>query len=594
MRFKPGRPADERIVIISETEEDLHRFGHPLSDDVLAQLLEKLTAGGAWSIGMDKYRDIPVPPGSERLHKILQSNRNIIWVFNTDIPPPKILADTDQVGANAVPLDQDGIVRRGLLFMDYADSVAFTFPLMLTLRYLERQEIFPTADEKIPEHIRLGQTTIPPLEANDGSYINTDAGGYQFMLDYPGAPNRFTTYTLSEVLDGKDIPENTFKAKIVIFGARAESLNDYFFTPFVHDRYADEELLYGVELHGYVVSQLLNIATNGAPVLRTISNHQEIGWLWLWCMIGTAVGIWLHALWRFTVAMIVGCLLLASIYYLAFVNYLWIPLVPQVLGFFLSATLVTSYMRSQQKAERQMVMQLFAQHVSSAVAETIWQERDRFMESGRLASHRVTATVLFTDIKGFTTISESMDPQSLMEWLNIYMDHMAEVIIRHNGTINKYIGDAIMALFGVPLYRTHEKDIARDAQNAVECALDMGAELERLNANWTAQNLPSIGMRVGIFTGPLVAGSLGSSQRLEYTVIGDTVNTASRLESYKRVQNPDDTTHDAAADAVCRILVGENTMNYLDQDLFKISHYGKVKLKGKAEEIDIYWVQGRR
>jgi adenylate cyclase len=372
----------------------------------------------------------------------------------------------------------------------------------------------------------------------------------------------------------------------------AESLNDFFFTPFNHDRH--NELLYGVELHGYVTSQLLNIATAGVPIMRTIDDRQEIGWLWIWCMIGTAVGIWLHALWRFSVAMIVGCLLLTSVYYLAFVNYLWIPLVPPVLGFFLSATLVTSYMRSQQKAERQMVMQLFAQHVSSAVAETIWQERDRFMESGRLASHRVTATVLFTDIKGFTTISESMDPQSLMEWLNVYMDHMAEVIIRHNGTINKYIGDAIMALFGVPLYRTREEDIAKDAQNAVECALDMGAELERLNANWTAQNLPNIGMRVGIYTGPLVAGSLGSSQRLEYTVIGDTVNTASRLESYKRVQNPEDTAHDAAADTICRILVGENTLKYLDQNLFKISHYGKVKLKGKAEDIDIYWIQGRR
>ena len=144
-----------------------------------------------------------------------------------------------------------------------------------------------------------------------------------------------------------------------------------------------------------------------------------------------------------------------------------------------------------------------------------------------------------------------------------------------------------MAIFGVPLPRTTEAEISRDALNAVNCALAMETTLMQLNDRWREQDLPTIGMRIGIFTGPLVAGSLGSVQRLEYTVVGDTVNTASRLESFdKELFAPD------YLSRPCRIIIGEATLCRLG-DQFEAQKVGEASLKGKDQKITIYCVSGR-
>jgi adenylate cyclase len=173
-----------------------------------------------------------------------------------------------------------------------------------------------------------------------------------------------------------------------------------------------------------------------------------------------------------------------------------------------------------------------------------------------------------------------------MDWLNEYMEEMAGIVIRHGGVINKYIGDAVMAVFGVPIARKTEEEIAKDAINAVACAVEMGSVLQRLKAGWAARDMPVIDMRVGIYTGELVAGSLGGSERLEYTVIGDTVNIASRLESFdKDYCDPD------FADPSCRILIGGTTHKYLGGG-FRTKKAGDVALKGKEDKITVYLVGG--
>src|SRR5204862_2785439 len=180
------------------------------------------------------------------------------------------------------------------------------------------------------------------------------------------------------------------------------------------------------------------------------------------------------------------------------------------------------------------------------------EQREEFLAGQRPRSQKLTATVLFTDLKGFSTTSENLEPALLLDWLNEYMEAMATAIMSHQGVIEKYIGDGIMAVFGVPLARTVPEEIRQDARNAVRCALAMRTTLLQLNAGWKERGLPVSGMRIGIHTGPLVAGSLGSSDRQEFTVIGDTVNIASRLESFdKDWMDPESPADD------CRILISE-------------------------------------
>jgi adenylate cyclase len=415
--------------------------------------------------------------------------------------------------------------------------------------------------------------------------VHADARGYQFLLDFYGAPQNFPSFSLTALLNG-GVPPQAIRNKIVLIGVGVtESVKDFFFTPFSHGHQTAQRMA-GITLHAHSVSQLLRAATGEKAMITTMSDSQEALWFLLWSVLGGAVGLWARTLWRFALLSVSGLLLLGLVAYGVFLAGWWIPAGPPALSWLLAVGLVTAYLSTQEKEQRTLLMQLFSRHVSPEVAETVWQQRDQFLEGGRLRPQRLVASVLFTDLVGFTSVSEKLPPQDIMEWLNGYMEAMAQQVVDHEGVINKYIGDSIMALFGVPLVRTSDEDIAQDAVHAVRCALAMEQALRRLNQYWREQNLPTIGMRIGIFTGPLVAGSLGSSQRLEYTVIGDTVNTASRLESFdKNVLTPD------TISSHCRILVGETTASYLGKQ-FQIQRIGEVNLKGKDEKVTIYHVEG--
>jgi adenylate cyclase len=240
-------------------------------------------------------------------------------------------------------------------------------------------------------------------------------------------------------------------------------------------------------------------------------------------------------------------------------------------------------MRYQERKDREMLMRLFSQNVSPAVAESIWTHREEFMEGRRPRPQKLLATVLFTDFRNFAAISEKLQPPDVMDWVNEYLEALARQVKRHEGVIDKYMGDAIMAVFGFPLALTDKADIRKDACNAVSCALDMGAELRRLNDLWQTRGRSPVRVRVGIFSGPAVAGCIGSSDRLEFTMIGDTVNIAERLESFDK---------DYAASDACRILIGHSTLELLDGK-FATEFVQTITLKGKAEATTIHRVLGR-
>ena len=593
LRLRPDVPADARIVLITVTENDIRQQGTwPLPDATIARALDILAASRPRAIGLDIYRDIPVPPGHDVLEMVLRSHPNIVTVTKvgltaeTSVPPPAVLRDTEQVGFSDMVVDPGGTVRRGLLFLDQEGNTFYAFAFRLALLYLQAEHIGPRPDATHPQYLRLGRTTIRPFEANDGGYIRADANGYQFLLDFQGGHHAFPTFPLTSLLTGNVDPA-AIRDKVVLIGITAISVKDVFYTPYSRGRQADQWLP-GVALQAHSVSQLLRAALAGHAMMTSSSEQQETLWLLLWSVLGTASGLCIRSPWRLALLAGIGVLGLGLAGYGALLYDWWIPVVPPVLAWGLSGPCVLLYVSSQERTQRSVLMRLFAQSVSPEVAETLWQQREQFMAGSRPHPQRLTATVLFTDLEGFTSVSECLGEQALMDWLETYLEVMSQHVMAHGGVINKYMGDAIMALFGVPIPHTSEAEISQDAVHAVHCALAMRRELIQLNQRWQDQQQPTIRMRVGICTGPLVAGTVGSVERLEYTVHGDTVNTASRLESYgKEAFSIED------IDSPCRILISATTLHYLGQQ-FQTQYVGEVQLKGKEQTTTVYRVLGEQ
>lgn len=231
------------------------------------------------------------------------------------------------------------------------------------------------------------------------------------------------------------------------------------------------------------------------------------------------------------------------------------------------------------QAEHEQTMRLFASHVSDAVAQELWRQRDILLKTGRSEPQQLTATVLFCDIGGYSQASERLDLHTLMRWLGGFMEAMAQAVMRNGGVVDKFIGDAVMAVFGVPEASRDEEAIDRDAANAVACAHDMARELTRINAGWRAEGLPEVDIGIGIHTGPVLAGCIGSAERMEYTVIGDTVNTAARLQTYAREID--------AGGEPCVIVVGDTTWQRL-RGTTQGEVVGAVALRGKDQPVTVH------
>ena len=572
------------VVLIAETEADIQQYGYPLPDEVFANTLEKLVSANARVIGVDKYRDIPTPPGSEHLTKVLKENKNIIWILfigdknKARVNPPEVLKNSSQIAFNDIVSDSDGVSRRGLLFLDDQNGVTYySLPLLLSLNYLENQKISPENDES--GNLRLGKHTFFPLKPNTGSYVNLDSGGYQFLLSYPHLHTPIPTFSIGDVLAG-NVPDSALRDKVVLIGAMASSLGDYVFLP-------DGTRRYGVELHAHIVSQLLNTTLHDYPLIHDSSEPLEYSWILLWCVLGSLASLYRGNVISLIFVRTTGIIVLFACALIAFHYGFWIPFLSPLIGWLASLIFGVFWLFSTESNERKQLLHLFEKHVSPQVASTLWEKRDEFFVTGGggVKPDYLTATVLFTDLANFTTLSEGMEPLELMTWLNDYMNEMSNIIIAEGGMINKYIGDAIMAIFGVPVKKTDDAGIKADALSAVESALRMREKLQLLNQHWQAQGLPTIGMRIGIHTGILVAGTLGGQQRMEYTVIGDTVNVASRLESF-------DKTIVSEADPHCRILIGEPTWQLVHSN-YETRPIGDCQLKGKHKILKIYDVLHR-
>ena len=583
--------ADPRIVLIAVTEQDILRQGRwPITDAILVEALTRLVQFQPRAIGLDIYRDIPVEPGHTDLNRVLVEHPQIITVTKlgggtvAGIPPPPALAGTEQVAFNDILIDSDGIVRRGLLFQEAGEQTAYAFALRLALLFLAEEGVGAQPDPENPEQLRLGTTTLRRFGPNDGGYVRADAGGYQILVDFHRGHSQTTSFSLTALLTGQ-VPPEAIRNKIVLFGVTAESVPDLFHTPFSSGNDTGR-MIPGVAVHAHIISQFLGAALEGRRPIATPSESQE--WLWtiLWGLLGAVLGAWMRSPWRLALSSAGGLCVLGIMVVIAFAQGWWIPLVPPSLAWVLSGSVVTIWVLSRERKERALLMHLFSKHVSGEVAEAVWQQRDQFLKDGRPRSQQLVATVFFSDFKGYTAASEKMTPEALMDWVNAYLDVMAGLVIKHGGVIDDYAGDAIKANFGVPLPRNSEEEIAQDAVNAVTCALAMEQQMHRLNMKHLQDGLATVGMRIGIHTGLVVAGSVGTSERLKYTTVGDAVNTAARLESMDR-----DIVQETPGRRICRILIDEGTKRYLG-NRFVLDPIGEVSVKGKEQTLTVYRVIG--
>ncbi len=591
------------IVMVEYTERDEAAFGYPLPDDVLGRLLAQLAANKPIAIGLDLIRDRQEPPNADRaafesLSATFRAHPSIISIMKEGSggfgPPPALKDKPLQVGSAALLPDPDGVIRRGLLQRsDGAGSSRPSLAFMIASRYLAINDI--PMDWSQEGHLSLGESILHPFRPESSGFFRHPAkwsGGHQLLLTFPACATGFERHAMKDVLDqpaSLDVSN-----RIVLIGNTVRAAKDVVSVPLTCAGAIDGKM-FGVHLHGQIVSQLIGQAKGllhpientaqrfGNPTLSTIFDG---GWIWLWTVLGgLTVMLVTSRLWLIAGAC-AACLAMAVLNGLAFtVLHWWLPIVPSATGFALALTLTVIYVMTRAESEREHIMALFSGVVSKRVADAIWRRRH---DEEDKPLQLMTATAMFSDIKGFTTISEHLPEPVLADWLNDYISVMVDIVAAHGGVIEKFAGDGLTVAFGIPEPRMTEEEIDMDVRAAVDCALAMAKNLPQLNAAWEEKNLPSIGVRIGIHTGPMMVGMIGSADRWQYSIVGDTANTAARLESYAK-DDPElgcDVGH-------CRILISQASFEHLNDD-YHAEIIGTANLKGKSEMIGVYRVLAHR
>jgi adenylate cyclase len=256
-------------------------------------------------------------------------------------------------------------------------------------------------------------------------------------------------------------------------------------------------------------------------------------------------------------------------------NYgIWFKTVKPIIAISLAYVSTLGYRFLTEEKLKKKYRHLFARYVSQQVVDHVVEEIIKDPTKLKLGGQRKELTILFSDIIGFTGMSEKMHPEEVVSILNEYFDKIVKVVFKYNGTLDKYIGDGIMVIYGAP------RELEDHAKYAVFTALEMIEEVKKLNEKWALENKPQFKIGVGINTGEVVIGHIGSLHRLDYTTIGDHVNIAARIETLTR-------TYDS------NIIISSSTYEKI-KEIVDVRRLGKVQVKGKEELIEIYEVIGKK
>lgn len=587
--FRGVRQAPDDVVILAIDEASLEEVGNfPWTRDVYAQMIDKLMGLGARMVAFDVMFATPsnFPEADRLLESTLSKHKDKVVVASkfdygttsrisgsgagedaaapveaASYTPPVFEANSS-FGFVDFPEDLDGQIRRGRL-----------------AKNIQAEDMLPTAmtiDERYePSFAFQMLRLLEPALAED---LLARYGEDLLWINYSGGPQNHTTLSyyiplkLGQPGFGRDYftqlvgqrPEDFFKNKIVLVGATAEALQDNKNTPFVA---LSNTKMPGVEVH----ANMLDTLRQDQPY-QPVDNRVNllvifgfaIGAAMLLSFVGPLGGLALIV----TVAAAYAVANIA-VFQQRTVMDLFAPLLVLALVY----TVSYAYRFLIEEREKRRVRRFFKSYVSPQLVEELLKNPETMPS---LKSERRMVSILFSDIAGFTSMSESLPPDEVEHILNEYLTAMSEIVFANEGTLDKYIGDAVMAVWG----NVGPSNPKTDAYKAVNTAIQMQRKLTELREKWLSEGMVPLQIRIGLNSGEALVGNFGSAQKMDYTVIGDAVNTAARLEGLNK-------------EFGTSIIVSQSTYD-LVSDQLNGRHCGTVKVKGKEEPVSVYEVLGWR
>jgi len=520
------------------TDESLKHYADLISFFPFPQVRPQSSATGTTDrLGLiQKYADLGLlPKGAEA---------------NSDVLTAAIASEKGSSGFFNVVIDPDGVVRQACLALPYGrDPDRSGWDIYASVDMQALRLFLGVRDQDMV--LNYGKAGVASIEFGKDLVVHPDDVS-RMRVNFRGPARTYPYVSFADAVQQKFAP-GTFKNKLVLVGASATGLGDLRATPYGGLDFP------GVEIHANMVDNILNrsFLTRGAKQVLT-----DLGWIFLF---GIPLGIWLAVVqprW-----MVLGFVLLApfvGIIYWAFLHGWWLNfIVPALFTLVPNVSLVALYRVLIEEQEKRKVRGAFQQYVSPEVIRRLLSDPER------VKPRKTPVTVLFSDIRGFTSISEKLDAQELADLLNNYLTEMTRIIFRNQGTLDKYIGDAVMAIWGAPFHEPGH------AKRCCEAAINMLGRLEVLQQEWRARGQPVLEIGIGINTGVASVGNMGSALRYGYTAMGDAVNLASRLEGLNKEYGT-------------RIIISESTRAALENGQALVRELDLIRVKGKMEPVTIY------
>lgn len=551
----------KNVVVLKIDDESFSRLDMkwPWNRRIYARAVRALSAAGARVVAFDVFfsetsRQSEDPAqDAEFANAINESTVPVVLSYSLSDPLIGILAATKASrGFIENVFDDDSIVRRSRFFSGRTDGASWNMAVLREYLNLKTDSV-----EISGGRVRAAYTSVA---RSGGVSVMRDRRadfqlleGRDILINYGIGTNYFFTLPFSSLITGEYDPD-WFRGKIILIGATVRSLHDDFATPLM---LRTGTTMPGVFIHAFSQATFLENAfiaraglwanfflTIASCVLLGVMIHEKTPLPAFFISIGIAAAYFI-----FSTAM--------------FFLQIFIHTAAPQIALILTYVIMTSYKYLREEREKLFIKTIFKQYVTSEVVDELLRDPSKLALGGQ----KRTVTILFTDIRNFTRLSEQIAPEEAVELLNSYFEEMVQIIYRHEGTLDKYLGDGMMVIFGAPVEQPDS------ALRAVRCALEMQAVSIEFSRTRRTKGMVSIdGIGIGINTGDVVVGNIGSQKHKEYTIIGDAVNLASRIVSIALVN---------------QVLVSESTFSAL-ADRLEVKKKETVKLKGKSEPVDIY------